>query len=1307
MKKRVLSFLLACFMVASTFIISRPLVDVHAVENVAYETWNLPTDWTTGIEKDSNGWDMPYNGVWKLLGYTNLDTASPKLTASTLSAEDYKSQGLKSNGHGKLPGPYLATNANETAIQTTNQSIYDSDGWYVNWNQRWSGKVFGGMATTNGNGIYAIAHAGKPGAITFTAPSNGLYSYTETVEQVLFLANSINLTFDVTVRKNGLILTKFSSSEENKSATLAGEVYLEAGDKLMFAFQQTTSVTFSNNQEHKSNDPNCIKITDLVVKKISDNTTTNYSMPLKWNNECEKDSNGWAIAKQGAWRLTSFNNPSDISTITWSNSTGAFNTNASGAPTPWMNNLQNVSGRTSFYLNNGGRWANGTIFNTGVEGEYLLAIPYGTHRYDKTTDGVIKTAALSKKSNPTVLFTAPVSGEYAYSEIMQGVTMTDVYGTAVTVTATVRKNGEIIDTVTISSDAPYASNGGTVALEAGDFLMFVFVLDQQTAVTKDHTDFIRIYAIDVALVASVEEGPNYKGNVEIPVIFDGTSLTDKLGNVTLMGYDIQKEGVGADKLYTNYNDKAVEIISGTSPQENKWIVVDPAGTNSDSSQGTGYYNQLWTIDKTTGKIVTVGGAQKTRYTGSAFVFTAPQDGIYKFEASLGTYWSISKRFHDYIIMKGDGTVLVSVDNIGKGDKYVTNITATAALKANEQVLILKLPNQSSSTTEYNISCNGSANIVVTELTHSCSAATLGGYTEGQPPFCAPNINGYYTCYCGAYYKDADAAEEITDDGHDWNDGYCADCDTTCQHEGANVADCQNASVCPICAKELAPIDRTNHVKPNGVYVNTGKGTHRYNHICCDYADVAEEKCVYGTDDICDKCGYDNTILGNATINKNNAFNNAFNGGTNNVTVVGPTDGLIDYAAKVIGTEIDGVTYTMFNIHHDNNGNVVLRHHFLIEESGVKIYVNGTEQALTAEGNNYYFFDITPVLGKYDVADEIKVVLGDASVAYTVSLYSYIKVALADTENTLSLAQIDLLKALYDLNELAKPEEQTLVAMANQNAGAGESGRTGAWIDVYDISTGNMNTPVWTYDTPLSSISGFKFRNVAPYGNVVLVCVGTQAEMVAMDTKEVVWSTNESSNNSHSIDILPNGVIVSGGTSDNTLTFFNSADGKNAKCLLEFSFPDAHGVLWDPTYEVVWVVGVDKLTAYKVTLEEDGSITAVKDENLSVVTPESGLHDLQPYFGRDNCLIISTAHNVYIYDIANKTFESIIEESHVKGVGVLPNGDIIYMYWDGLTVGSEAWNTTYIKRMDADGNVVQIDSNQGRFYKCRVLNFNYQ
>jgi hypothetical protein len=219
-------------------------------------------------------------------------------------------------------------------------------------------------------------------------------------------------------------------------------------------------------------------------------------------------------------------------------------------------------------------------------------------------------------------------------------------------------------------------------------------------------------------------------------------------------------------------------------------------------------------------------------------------------------------------------------------------------------------------------------------------------------------------------------------------------------------------------------------------------------------------------------------------------------------------------------------------------------------------------------------------------------------------------------------------------------------------------------------------------------------------------------MIDYDTKEAIWQTTESSGNSHSIELLPNGIIVTGGTNAKTaaqpgctLTFFNLNGADPSKCIYEMDFDDAHGVLWDPKYEVVWALGRDKLTALEVTANEDGSVTVVKNEELSVVMPMDHGHDLQPVYGNSDYLLV-TGTTIKMYNKVTKEFTEVYHEGKsVKGVGILPNGDFLYIYPDGL---AETWNSTWINHVDpATGEITYIHSNQGRFYKLRVLNFNYQ
>ncbi len=308
----------------------------------------------------------------------------------------------------------------------------------------------------------------------------------------------------------------------------------------------------------------------------------------------------------------------------------------------------------------------------------------------------------------------------------------------------------------------------------------------------------------------------------------------------------------------------------------------------------------------------------------------------------------------------------------------------------------------------------------------------------------------------------------------------------------------------------------------------------------------------------------------------------------------------------------------------------------------------------------------------------------------------------DYEKKCVPADLDLSGSFSDGKEL-------LVGMANQ---------TKKCVEVYDISSGLMNSEslVWSYPTTCSTISGFKFREHPTYGKVVLIVGGDVAEMVSYDTKEVLWRTTNSSPNGHSLDLLPNGIIITGGTVGNDIHFYNLNSDKPTKIIHEIPFPDAHGVLWDPKYEVVWVAGSDKLTAFKVTLNDDGTVTVVKDEDLSFVTPESGLHDLQPYFGNEDWLLISTSNHVYIYDKVNKTvtdaYEGVLGATtdHVKGVGRFENGDMFYMFYDGGNDNGQGggWNTTYLTYILEGAKIVgTVPSDRGRFYKCRVWYSDYQ
>ena len=234
----------------------------------------------------------------------------------------------------------------------------------------------------------------------------------------------------------------------------------------------------------------------------------------------------------------------------------------------------------------------------------------------------------------------------------------------------------------------------------------------------------------------------------------------------------------------------------------------------------------------------------------------------------------------------------------------------------------------------------------------------------------------------------------------------------CTHANAPEATCKEASVCPDCGVTVAPINSANHAGEANVYVDNGNGTHTVKYSCCG-AEKETVDCVYGDDYVCDKCEYDNTVYVLAE-NANDMINDFFANGKitgDYIAAVGPAAGALDSFATVQNGTANGFTYAQFNLLFID-GKVALRHHFIITEE-VTVTLNGEAVELKNDEcpENVFYFDVELDVGEFDDAQVIAA--GDAEI--TVSLYSYIKVAL---EEGVSADQETILRALYDVNEAA-------------------------------------------------------------------------------------------------------------------------------------------------------------------------------------------------------------------------------------------------------------------------------------------------
>ena len=657
----------------------------------------------------------------------------------------------------------------------------------------------------------------------------------------------------------------------------------------------------------------------LVHVHAEDETTyvedeNQWTLPMNWYNGVEHDtytdSDGktWDLAsiKNGLWKLTSFSNPDDFSTMTWNGTKDRS----------WIESYDNrlqASGAGAvannwgaWYLSARHRWNGGSIFARGDSSTWMkvamTTVKSGTYQVDENGEYVLVDGNKVEKGinyvdsyskNPAVVFTAPEAGTYSYSELvtannlLDDSNLIDARNTAkrFAVNVTVRKEGVVINSFLLDEDNESNTLEGTVSLNKGERLAFVFsMITDNAKLGKDSTAETNRYALKLSdvVVKKIGEYPanGYAAKVDLTPIFEVGSYTDKLGNVTLMGCNITTK-----ELYP------IES-SVTDNNHDYWMALDPLGKHGtsysiyESNKG---YNLLWAISKTTGLITAVGGAQLTTNTGSALVFEAPYDGIFSFDVTMTSCYPYAKnantgvenfRYHDFTIAKEDGTILVTKHNEGATAKHASvTITAAAELKAGEKVIITKTPHANGST-QINASCNGNASISIYEVEHICSADTVNP-VDANDANCVEGGNvAYYACSCGANYENADATGVIADvntpvdeNAHapatEWTTdevGHWYACDNGCG-EKLNYAEHDYATGTCVCGK----------VCPHATYVD-GKcadcGTD------CPTHDMknAEGKCANcgmthehaWMDGVCETCGYECQHIGGTATCANQA-----------------------------------------------------------------------------------------------------------------------------------------------------------------------------------------------------------------------------------------------------------------------------------------------------------------------------------------------------------------------------------------------------------------------------------------------------
>lgn len=263
-----------------------------------------------------------------------------------------------------------------------------------------------------------------------------------------------------------------------------------------------------------------------------------------------------------------------------------------------------------------------------------------------------------------------------------------------------------------------------------------------------------------------------------------------------------------------------------------------------------------------------------------------------------------------------------------------------------------------------------------------------------------------------------------------------------------------------------------------------------------------------------------------------------------------------------------------------------------------------------------------------------------------------------------------------------------------------------------------------------NLSGVKYREDTVFGDVIIaVASGGYAGIIKYPSKEVVWEINSCGNNPHSIEILPNGnVVCAASTGASVRLYYTSAllngDTAKAKTHKEYKLVGAHGVLWDPTEEVLWAVGDNELLAYGLVGETTSqTLTVLGGMGGSLPKGYTGGHDLSPDYMDKNYLYITVNSGVLHFDKDSGEFSTEFTESSkltkkgTKGFGNNPNHNFIFAYpnkgegtdWANASYASWCTNVIHFGRWKSESYfaVSAFESSTSAFYKVRVFCGQYQ
>lgn len=226
------------------------------------------------------------------------------------------------------------------------------------------------------------------------------------------------------------------------------------------------------------------------------------------------------------------------------------------------------------------------------------------------------------------------------------------------------------------------------------------------------------------------------------------------------------------------------------------------------------------------------------------------------------------------------------------------------------------------------------------------------------------------------------------------------------------------------------------------------------------------------------------------------------------------------------------------------------------------------------------------------------------------------------------------------------------------------------------------------DTILASTDGriadakLRYSSYLKKDVVIAVSSSGWAGVIDYRSQRMLWEA-EIGSSPHSAEMLPNGDLViacSGGddwSRNGRLVYVPFSQGETEPTHT-IKIPSAHGIQWDPEFEILWVVYYDGIVAVEVQdyNTPNATLCELSGYGATFDSTDSSGHDLSPVYGQPGKYWVTGSKGVWLFD--SKTLEMTKQYDRfiyytgnkVKGISYFPDGTMVQC------VAGEGGNTTY-------------------------------